>query len=76
MSCARRLNFRRRGASSPPGTFDLRHLPTGTYSYLHRFIPRTGIVSIIDVIIRAADEQPYGILEIVQQSRQALLRPS
>jgi len=39
-------------------------LQTGTYSDLPPFYAAHGIVSIIDVIIRGTDEQPYGILEI------------
>jgi signal transduction histidine kinase len=39
-------------------------LQTGTYSDLPPFYAAHGIVSIIDVIIKGTDEQPYGILEI------------
>jgi len=39
-------------------------LQTGPYSDLPPFYASHGIVSIIDVIIKGTDEQPYGILEI------------
>ena len=39
-------------------------LQTGPYSDLPPFYAAHGIVSIIDVIIKGTDEQPYGILEI------------
>ena len=39
-------------------------LQTGPYSDLPAFYAAHGIVSIIDVIIKGTDEQPYGILEI------------
>jgi signal transduction histidine kinase len=39
-------------------------LQTGSYSDLPPFYAAHGIVSIIDVIIKGTDEQPYGILEI------------
>jgi len=39
-------------------------LETGPYSDLPPFYAAHGIVSIIDVIIKGTDEQPYGILEI------------
>jgi signal transduction histidine kinase len=39
-------------------------LKTGPYSDLPPFYAAHGIVSIIDVIIKGTDEQPYGILEI------------
>jgi len=44
-------------------------LQTGTYSDLPPFYAAHGIVSIIDVIIRGTDEQPYGILEIDNNRR-------
>jgi signal transduction histidine kinase/CheY-like chemotaxis protein len=39
-------------------------LQTGSYSDLPPFYAAHGIVSIIDVIIKGTDEQPYGVLEI------------
>ncbi len=39
-------------------------LQTGPYPDLPAFYAAHGIVSIIDVIIKGTDEQPYGILEI------------
>ena len=39
-------------------------LQTGPYSDLPPFYAAHGIVSIVDVIIKGTDEQPYGVLEI------------
>src|SRR6202795_3851171 len=39
-------------------------LQTGPYSDLPPFYAAHGIVTIIDVIIKGTDQQPYGILEI------------
>ena len=44
-------------------------LQTGTYSDLPPFYAAHGIISIIDVIIKGTDEQPYGILEIDNNRR-------
>ena len=44
-------------------------LQTGPYSDLPPFYAAHGIISIIDVIIKGTDEQPYGILEIDNNRR-------
>jgi signal transduction histidine kinase len=57
--------------SSPQGRAFTTHQPSicndlekGTYSDLPPFYAAHNIVSIVDVVIKGSDEQPYGILEI------------
>jgi signal transduction histidine kinase len=63
-SCPRRLEFAAGARFITRESSICDDLRSGPYSDLPPFYAAHGIVSIIDVIIKGTDEQPYGILEI------------